>query len=446
MLTFLALFGCTGASQPDLQIGAAPAGASTNPGTTALFSAVIGQDVQVLPRDGTPFVEPISLAVVDSTQHSWIVTHRLDADGKLWFVVPPGIASGTAQLEATDEAGLRSGAFSIRRLGAVANHASGEILIFDTDHPKIIMPVALDAGLSPEEVAASADGRFLYVTTSEPQPTTLTLDLTTTPVSIASAALPTRQTPSAIGVIAARSVALLPNFGDQSNPGTSLEFAGLTTDGKLDNSLGQLPVGTATPSRPFGLAIADNGDMALVTNRFNQSLSRIDLRGCTASVSPACAAVENLSDSRLGEPAGVAIAPGSEFALVVDYAHDQIAQINLSGALQLSGVLALEGGDQGPVAIRITPSGGRALVLNEVSSTLTIVDLTSGLPALDFSLPLGGSRPSRLILSHGGALGWISFSGSNEVRVLHLHLFIPEVSPPLPIAGLNDPRGIAIQP
>ena len=41
---------------------------------------------------------------------------------------------------------------------------------------------------------------------------------------------------------------------------------------------------------------------------------------------------------------------------------------------------------------------------------------------------------------------WVTFSGSNEVRMIKLDLYVPQVSPPLAIAGLNNPRGIDIQP
>ncbi|HEV2388833.1 MAG TPA: IPT/TIG domain-containing protein [Candidatus Acidoferrales bacterium] len=144
-------------------------------------------------------------------------------------------------------------------------------------------------------------------------------------------------------------------------------------------------VGVGT--QPSAVAVDSATGVAVVANSGANTISLLDLNNCTSSSCP----VTNLAVGRT--PTGVAVDPLRNLAIVVNQADNTLSLVDLSGRNPTQTVSlpasATSNGPSGnttvnlvPVAIGENPLTGHALVANQATNIVTVVDLSQNPPVI----------------------------------------------------------------
>jgi len=218
--------------------------------------------------------------------------------------------------------------------------------------------------------------------------------------------------------------------------GATTTLAGSGTRGFLDGA-----GASARFNRPWGIAIDPSGTFALVGDRYNHRVRRVDIAtGATTTL--AGSGSDGFLDgaggsAQFNQPAGVAIDPSGTFALVAEHGNHRIRRVDLAtGAtttLTGSGSAGFLDGAGGsaqfnrPTGIAIDPSGGYALVGGYYNHRIRRVDLATGATTTlagsgtqGFLNGAGGSaqfkHPSGIAIDPSGGFALVADRSNHRIR------------------------------
>jgi DNA-binding beta-propeller fold protein YncE len=183
-------------------------------------------------------------------------------------------------------------------------------------------------------------------------------------------------------------------------------------------------IGTVTVGKqPSGMAISPNGDLALVANRADGTISVLSIHGSEVLVADTV---------RVGDPAdqvsAVAITPDGKHALAAKAAANKVALLTIDGGKVTYGKRDLPTGIF-PVNVAVSPDGKLALTADNGGGgssdgnidTVGVIDLTAVPPRVIDHVTVGDS-PEGLAISPKGILAVsIQAEGSNQPKTVFYH-------------------------
>ncbi|GGP74068.1 beta-propeller fold lactonase family protein [Streptomyces abikoensis] len=155
----------------------------------------------------------------------------------------------------------------------------------------------------------------------------------------------------------------------------------------LTSGVTPVPVGGPGSSRPWDVAVTDDGAYACASDRAAGAVHCVRLTGDHE--------VTSLAVGR--DPMGVACAPGGARAFVADHGDDSVTVIALSGAAEVPEVVATWRHPLivGPESVSVSADGALLFVTSENNGAFLMLDTTTGTPL--FTVPAGralaGSAP-----------------------------------------------------
>jgi YVTN family beta-propeller protein len=272
----------------------------------------------------------------------------------------------------------------------VAINDGNSVAVIDTASHTVIATLPVGAG--PSGVAATPDGRFVYVTNNRgPEFSVSVIDVESNSVI---ATVPVGPMPSGVattpdgrlayalisGAVSAidtatNTVAATTQFG--GNPG-SISIA-ITPDGRfayianaflntasvLDTATNTVKAAVPVGAAPFDVAVTPDGRFAYTVNlvSIEDALSVIDT---TTNTVVASVALEQFSQ-------GIAIHPGGRFAYVTNGLSNTVAVVDLATN---SRVAAIPVGAN-PFRVAVTPDGRFAYVTNQDEASVSVIDTAS---------------------------------------------------------------------
>jgi YVTN family beta-propeller protein len=269
------------------------------------------------------------------------------------------------------------------------------------------------AGLLIAAVPALASARIAYFTGSASQ----TGGAYAAPVDVGTQITGT-PTPIPVPEGSPADVAISPNGSTAYVTDGSSTITPISVAGNVAGAAISVGPGTS----PWGIAITPDGKSAWVTNRFDSSVSRIDLATGTAGTPIPVGSF----------PTGIAITPDGSRAYVTNQLSNSVSVIDLAS----STVIATIPVGAGPSGIAITPDGTRAYVANSSDSTVSRINTATNTVATTIA-GVGGSEIA--ITPSGGQAYVLSFSGLKPID-----LATDTVGALIPIA--NFPEDLAILP
>ncbi len=240
-----------------------------------------------------------------------------------------------------------------------------------------------------------------------------------------------------------RVVANLPLMNSISGPPTNLAVTGNNTlalvansldwvnkdgawQGVPDNKLTVIDIEAATPQvvstltvgrQPSGLAINKRGNLAIVTNRADNSLSVLAIHGKdVTTVGTIALAIKN------GDPTSVAITPDGRRALVTLTRANKVAVMNISGDSVSDSGYAMTTG-LAPYNVQIAFDGKFALVANRGNAvsdgqvdTVSVIDLEENPPRVIDQVAVGDGPRGLAISPAGGFAAALTLNGSVSAK------------------------------
>ncbi len=214
----------------------------------------------------------------------------------------------------------------------------------------------------------------------------------------------------------------------------------------IDPVTGRL-VSSATISSPWGMALTPDGSTAVVADRFNGSVTELDVASSPVSVTrviPLSGAAANAS------PHFVAVSPDGTTAWVTTGSPDLLVPISVAtGAegtpIALPGTVDLS---CGPSGLALTPDGATAIVACGGAAAADVVDLaTAAVDTVQFnSFECCGAE--QVAVTPDGTRAVVSWNddiNGGQVSILDLSS-PPTVAATLQLPGESDPEGIVVTP
>ncbi len=194
----------------------------------------------------------------------------------------------------------------------------------------------------------------------------------------------------------------------------------------LDNKLFVIDLTTSPPAvittlqtgkQPSGMAINRAGNLALVTNRADNSLSVLSISGKTVAVVGTVALAPAGAPSQ--QPSAVAITPDGKHALVAKALANKVALLDIDGTtVTYKGYDMLTG--LFPYNVQITADGKRGLVNNNGAAgfadgqmdTVAVIDMTLNPPRVVDQVALGDAPEGLAVSPRGRYAVSLSTNGS----------------------------------
>ena len=182
-------------------------------------------------------------------------------------------------------------------------------------------------------------------------------------------------------------------------------------------------IGTVTVGKqPSGMAISPNGDLALVANRADGTISVLSIHGSEVLVADTV---------RVGDPAdqvsAVAITPDGKHALAAKAAANKVALLTIDGGKVTYGKRDLPTGIF-PVNVAVSPDGKLALTADNGGGssdgnidTVGVIDLTAVPPRVIDHVTVGDSPEGLAISPKGNLAVSIQAEGSNQPKTVFYH-------------------------
>ena len=284
----------------------------------------------------------------------------------------------------------------------VANNETNSVTVIDVSTHAVIATVPVGAG--PSGVAATPDGRFVYVTNNRgPEFSVSVIDAESNSVV---ATVPVGPMPTGVvatpdgrfvyvllggtGAVTAidtatNTVVATAQFGNGAGyinlalgpDGRFLYIANAFLDSVtvLDTATGTVRATVPVGDAPFDVAVTPDGRFAYAANllAIENALSAIDTATNTVAAS---VPLEQGSQ-------GIAIHPGGRFAYVTQALSNTVAVVDLQANARVASVPA--GGV--PYRVAVTPDGGFAYVTNQESASVSVIDTAGN--SVVASIPVG---------------------------------------------------------
>jgi DNA-binding beta-propeller fold protein YncE len=222
-----------------------------------------------------------------------------------------------------------------------------------------------------------------------------------------------------------------------------------------------LPLENSVFGPPTNLAITPDGKLALVANSFDvikdgdtlksvpdNKLFVIDL---TASPPTVIATIQTGK-----QPSGMAINRAGNLALVANRADNSVSVLSISGkTVAVVGTVALAPADapsQQPSAVAITPDGKRALVAKATANKVALLDIDGTTVTYKGYDMLTGVFPYNVQITADGTLGLVNHDGNAGVadgQVSTVAVIDMTLDPPREVDQVvvgDGPEGLAVSP
>ena len=183
-------------------------------------------------------------------------------------------------------------------------------------------------------------------------------------------------------------------------------------------------IGTVTVGKqPSGMAISPNGDLALVANRADGTISVLSIHG------PEVRVVDTVTVGTAADlVSAVAITPDGKHALAAKAAANKVALLTIDGAKVTYGKRDLPTGIF-PYNVAVTPDGKLALTADNGAGggsdgnidTVGVIDLTASPPRVIDHVTVGDSPEGLAISPKGNLAVSIQAEGSNRPKTEFFH-------------------------
>jgi YVTN family beta-propeller protein len=221
-----------------------------------------------------------------------------------------------------------------------------------------------------------------------------TVDLIDVESGTSIATLPTGVAPHEIETSADGSLAVISNYGNRDEPGSSLTVVDVSTATVLRT------IDLGEHSRPHGLAWIGENRVA-VTTEGSAHLLVVDVNAGTIA--------EHIpTDQKISHM--VATTPDGDRAFVANIGSGSVTAIDLLSGAKLSDIETGEGAE----GLAVTPDGGEVWVTNRAADTISIIDPQS-LEILETVSCAG--FPIRVAITPDGTMALVSVARAGEVVV-----------------------------
>jgi YVTN family beta-propeller protein len=228
-----------------------------------------------------------------------------------------------------------------------------------------------------------------------------------------------------------KKVGKAPNFIALSPAGSKLYATSYATGKLLGVDLNQKAVTQSVHvgAAPLGLAIADQGKIALVACRDSQTVSVVNLE-----------AFRVVADIQVkGKPNFVAMSPRGYRAYVSDYGRGSEGQLHIIDVRDHSVIGTLKMGVS-PFAIAVSPTTELVYVVMAGNNQVWVVDPDK--PAVVKKIDLDGEGPDGIAITPDGQRVFVANSRSHNLSVIDTQLMSVKVT--IPVG--KSPFGVAVSP
>ncbi len=225
--------------------------------------------------------------------------------------------------------------------------------------------------------------------------------------------------------------------------------------------IANLPLENSVIGPPVNLAITPDGKLALLTNAMdvvtdNGTLKNVPdnkLYVIDLTTSPP-AVIATLQTGK--QPSGMAINRAGNLALVTNRAENSVSVFSISGkTVTVVGTVAVAPADapsQQPSAVAITPDGKRALVAKAPANKVALLDIEGTQVTYKGYDMITGIFPYNVQITGDGKLGLVNNNGNGGIadgQVTTLAVIDMTLDPPRVIDQVavgNSPEGLAVSP
>ncbi len=270
----------------------------------------------------------------------------------------------------------------------VANSETNSVSVIDVSSNAVIATVPVGEG--PSGVAATPDGRFVYVTNNRgPEFSVSVIDVASNSVI---ATVPVGPMPTEVAATPDGRFA----YALVSGPGTVSAIDTATNAVAATAAIG-------SGSAPFSIAFAPDGRFAYIANLMQNTVSVLDTATNTVTATVPVGAA----------PFDVAVTPDGRFAYVVNLvAIDDALSVIDTATNTVVGSVALEQFSQG---VAIHPGGRFAYVTHGMTNTVSVVDTGTNRPV--HTIPVG-ANPFRVAVTPDGRFAYVTNQDSASVSVI----------------------------
>ena len=325
----------------------------------------------------------------------------------------------------------------------VASSGGGKIFQYGLDIDGSLSPLAeptAAAGQSPDSVAVSANGRWVYVAIrGAVAQYDVSSDGGLSPMTPAT--VPAGQTPVGVAVIPDSNSVYVADAG-----GTIFQYD-VGDDGALSS---KTPATITSVPKPAGLAVSPDGRSVYVANDGTEAQNTALVYqfnvGAGEALSPKTPASVAADDG----PSGVAVSPDGKSVYVTNSVVDTVSQydVGAGGALSPKSAGEVGAGDT-PSALAILPDGDSAYVANSGDGSVSQFNVGTG-GALAPKQPnsvSAGSSPADVAVSPDGESVYATDSGGG--RVYQFDVGLQErlsAKDPAYVTSGAAPSGLAVRP
>ena len=192
-------------------------------------------------------------------------------------------------------------------------------------------------------------------------------------------------------------------------PSNQLYVLGLTGKPSLLNTI-------TVGKQPSGIDISNDGNLVLVTNRAENTISVLKANGKSTKVIQTIDVIDS--------PAGISISPDGKMALFIKKAVNKVGVLKIdNGKVSYDPLLDINVGIE-PYNIKISPTGNIALVNNIGTTngndanvdTVSVIDLTGARPYVCDQVSVGDG-PEGLTFNHNGTMAIsVLINGSHKAK------------------------------
>jgi DNA-binding beta-propeller fold protein YncE len=219
-----------------------------------------------------------------------------------------------------------------------------------------------------------------------------------------------------------------------------------------------IPLVNSIAGPPTNLAVSPSGDIALVANSLEPVTQgwahRLDPDNKVFLIYLKATPPKVIGTITVGkQPSGLAISPKGDLALVANRADGTISVLSIRGkdVLVVDTVTIGSGTDQ-VSAVAITPDGQRALAVKAAANKVALLSINGGKVAYEKRDLAGGIFPYNIAVTPDGKLALTADtgnSGSSDGNVDTVSVIDLEADPPRVIDHItvgDSPEGLAISP
>jgi YVTN family beta-propeller protein/autotransporter-associated beta strand protein len=282
---------------------------------------------------------------------------------------------------ATCDAGIEANAY-------ITNNLSDNLSVINTETQTVVGP-AIPVGVQPFGVAATPDGRFVYVANVVSN----TVSVINADTNLASSTIPVGTRPFGIATSSDAQFAYVSNSFDNT----------VSVINTATNTVIGSPISVGL--QPFGIAVTPNGSAVYVANDQGNTVSVID----TATKTVSATIPVGLA------PQGLAITPDGQFVYVANFVSNTVSKISTVSNTVVTVIPTTI--TTGLSSLSITPDGQFVYVTDQNAGSVTVIS-TSTDTVVGAPIPVG-TNPFGVAATPDGKFVFVTNFGSDNVFVIN---------------------------